>query len=274
MYCERSNQHSELQLTISTTGLDLPEDSTIVNLENNGRERLETPILFRWFVATEGGWDVIESRGDDLVLDRIIVGPNEEKSWTITTNTRHLEEVTFRESSRDFSFRFTPGEYVFGCAVTPGDSNQYQFYTITFSVTGSNLTLVRSEGVTTTRRAGNTLIVRTEPPREFEHDRRVSLLAERVRPGNETPVSVTRFELYNPLYSQRPIDGSIDFRVDPILLYLLRNGLASVRSSDARFRIETRHTAVPPLGIANDQSHLIDYEDDVWKISSEEGWGR
>jgi len=190
-------------LSLSKDALELPTDSTAATLRNNGKNQFSAKIQHQWFVATDSGWDEITPSGGPLIRETIQISPGGTKAWEITADTSALETVYTGGARPEYSFRFTPGEYAFGCLLHPESEDTRQFHVVTFSVMGSKPLLVESKWVNFVREDGSTRIVRMDPVEEFEHDRRITLLADSVSQPNAMSIPITRFELYNPLYIRR-----------------------------------------------------------------------
>lgn len=182
-----------------------------------------------------------------------------------------------------FVFRFAPGTYSFGFRVQHADGQQSpdaasesaeggdaHLYTRQFAVAGDALTLEPSNAVVRTVRRDGTLAVRTRTDREYDHDRRISLIADRLSSVPDEAASLSAFELYNPGHELVP--GYNRTFVNAQLTTLLRDGLAHYDSSASQIRIETVDTTIPPLGLDADESLAVVYEGTPWQLSAENGW--
>lgn len=269
----------------SAATLATPRDELTMTLENESDVPLSGNAsgyeFYRWH---DGDWSLILAKSGDLALELVEIAPGESRQWRVRVNNADLGPAVppgQTDDEREFAFRFPPGVYAFGFEVERGeagfgpsetgtDDRDGHLYAREFEVTGDELGLEPSDAVDETLRRGDALVVRTATEREYDHDRRVSLVADRLPAARDRPARLSRFELYNPGREMvRDYDRTY---VDSHVTALLRDGLAHVDGSESQIRVETIDTATPPLGLGPLQSVTVVYEGTVWRLTSAEGW--
>jgi|GEM_PF-2820048 len=271
--CSDTDTQSSIRMTVSPFSLDLPRDSSRFTLHNDSEKRLTSSVgAYQLFIYTGDSWEFIVPKVGAGSAQPIELQPGETREWTLHVNTATLGSLAPPESSDDsqsFTFRFLPGTHAFGFRVTPEESETTQLYTTTFTVSGGAPQLVPSDSVDTHSRQGNTLTVKTQTTKEYDHSRRVSLVMER-HSTTQQAATLSLFELYNPLYEQVPSYDSVF--VPPHIAELLRDAFAFVNSSDEQVRVQTVDTTRPPLGLGENESLFVRYGGGTWKLTSHNGW--
>lgn len=270
--CSDSDTQSSIQMTVSPSSLDLPRDSSRFTLHNGSEKRLTSSVgASQLFVYTGDNWEFIVPKVGARGMQSIELLPGETHEWKLHVNTADIGSLAPESSdnSQSLSLRLLPGTHAFGFRVTPDGSETPQIYTTTFTVSGDAPRLVPSDSVDTHSRQGTTLTVKTQTTKEYDHSRRVSLVMER-HSTTQQAAPLSLFELYNPLYEQVPSYDSVF--VPPHIAELLRDAFAFVTSSDDQVRVQTVDTTSPPLGLGENESLLVRYGGEAWRLTSQNGW--
>ena len=278
-----------VRLTASSSELTMPRDSFDITLHNESDTTLSSSAsAYQFYHWQEEEWSLVLQKSDTLGFEPVEIPPGGSRKWRIRLNTAELGPPwppNRNHDDQEFVFRFAPGTYSFGFRVqhagekpstdagsestSEGDAH---LYIRQFSVTGDAFALKPSNAVTKTVRRDGTLVVRTQTDREYDNDRRVSLIADRLSSVPDEAASLSVFELYNP--GHELVRGYDRTFVDARLTALLRDGLAHYDGSASRIRVETMDTTIPPLGLDSDESLAVVHEGTPWQLSAENGWGK
>jgi len=284
-HCGEETSEGPIRITPSTDTLDMSRSTVTITVHNDSetalRTRAGTHAFYYW---GDEAW-AIGPGGPSAIRPTIRIEPGEQIHWEVHQRADTLKPVytpvgkDIKDSIRKHAFRFLPGVYAFGYRVwipnerTPdstGDPTTQsvdfdrRLYTTQFRVTGETPPLIPSNAVSKTMRKDDTLIVRTQL--NDQDARRVSLIADRLSSTPSGAVSVPLVTLYNPGSGFKYPDAHVP-EADP-----LRDGFAHYDGAVSRIRVETKASAVPPLGIRSGESPAVVYDGTPWELTSENGW--
>lgn len=262
-------------MSVDPASVALPRGDVEFTMKNQGGAPLESTAdsvgLFAW---RDGQWSRIVQKTDELALESVTIPAGETREWSVSVNTADLASPYppgEHDGEETFVLRLPPGTYALGYSVSRPGSDDDRTYARSFAVTGEAPPLETSSAHAETFRENGTRVVRTGLEEEFEHSRRVTLLVERVPASVGNVADLSLFELYNPGYELVPELGRDRVFLPGLLSVLLRDAFAGETATDERIRVETVDTTGPALGMHGQKT--VRWRDDLWLISSREGWG-
>ncbi|MFB6218299.1 MAG: hypothetical protein ABEH77_03820, partial [Halobacteriaceae archaeon] len=173
VHCGEREDDQRVWMSASGETLELPRDQIQFTLHNE-TALSSTKKSYRIHYRKEGNWLRIRPRRVNAVLVRVEIPPGETREWEIHADTRDLCTTVPRPRNQTFLFRFPPGKYAFGYDASRGElgddeSGPRHRYITEFDVTGDPLSLGPSDYVASTFRRRDTLVVRTQPFRDYRY---------------------------------------------------------------------------------------------------------